>query len=111
MIVFFPGKMSEAMIAYVAGGGQAIEKWEASYTLMQKRTPLCFRGKEFCKLYDADELRLIATARRLGVRVVKVDRRGDKYQHVDLIGGPMLRALAEAKTELTPLFEDVASID
>lgn len=96
----FTGKLTDAMHAHVAADGQALEKWDKSYTLSQK-APVCFRGRDFVKLYDADEVRLIATARRLGVRIVKVDRPGTPNQHVDLVGGPMRRALAEAETGVT----------
>ena len=96
MIVLFKGLLSPERIAHVAAGGQALEKWDKSYTL-SGNAPLCFRGKDFVKLYDQDELRLIATARRLGVRVIKVDRRADATsQHIDLVGGPMRKVLAEA---------------
>jgi hypothetical protein len=95
-IVLFPGLRSADAIAHVEAGGQALELWDKSYTL-GPRAPRCFRGKDFAKLYDADPVRLLATARRLGVRVVVIDREGDRRrQHVDLVGGPMRRALKEA---------------
>ena len=39
----------------------------------------------------------MATVRRLGVRVVAVDRAGQPEQHVDLVGRPLQRAKAEAE--------------
>lgn len=47
-------------------------------------------------LFDADKTRLIATARRLGVRVIKVEREGEEGQHIDLCGKPFERACHEA---------------
>lgn len=62
--------------------------------------PACFhRYPEYAYLFDCNEERLRATARRLGVRVVKIhgvrdeSRRG---QHVDLCGGPLAKAREEA---------------
>lgn len=95
MIVLFKGYLSPAMREHIAGGGQALELWDKSYT-MTPTAPRCFRGRDFAKLYDRDELRLTATARRLGVRVIKVDRPGQPLQHIDLVGGPMRKAIAEA---------------
>ena len=59
--------------------------------------PACFRrAKEFAHLFDQDAERLVATARRLGVRRVVVSRRGQPQQHVDLCGGPLRKAVAES---------------
>jgi hypothetical protein len=95
--VLFSGLLSDALKAHVLAGGQALEKWDKSYTLAPT-APLCFRGRDFVKLYDQDKLRLIATARRYGVKVIKVDRPGQLHQHIDLVGAPMRRALADAET-------------
>jgi hypothetical protein len=94
-IVLFPGTGNPDALAHAASGGQSLEVWDKSYTY-GPRAPRCFRGKDFCKLYDQDAERLAATARRLGVNVVKIDRPGQPSQHLDLVGGPMRRALAEA---------------
>jgi hypothetical protein len=95
-LILFPGKRSAACIAHVEAGGQALEQWDKSYT-MTPTAPRCFKGKDFAKLYDDNACRLRATARRLGVRVVKIDHPGEPgKQHVDLVGRPMRRALAEA---------------
>lgn len=97
-IILFPGNRTPACIAHVQAGGQALERWDKSYTL-GPTAPRCFRGRDFAKLYDNDTPRLVATARRLGVRVIKVDRAGESgAQHIDLCGGPMRKALAEAQT-------------
>ena len=61
-----------------------------------KRAPICFRGtNKIGKLFDQNRERLIATAKRFGVRVIKVDHDGDAYQHIDLIGAPLKRAIEE----------------
>lgn len=92
----FLGLLNPATLAHVVAGGQALEKWGKAFT-HGPNAPACFRGKDFVKLYDHDRDRLIKTARRLGVRVVKVDRPGGDWQHIDLVGKPMERALREAE--------------
>ena len=101
MIFLFPGVANPDTFAHVMAGGQAVEMWDKSYTL-GPRTPICFRGKNFVKLYDQDEQRLIATARRLGVKVIKVDRPGQQSQHIDLVGGPMRILLAQCVKHQEP---------
>ena len=96
MIVLFPGLRTQAAIDAIMAGGQVLEEWDKSYTY-GPGAPTCFRGKNFVKLYDNDTDRLMATARRLGVRVIHVDRRGEPgAQHIDLVGQPMRRAIREA---------------
>jgi hypothetical protein len=46
-----------------------------------------------------DKTRLIATAKRFGVRVIKVERDGQPGQHIDLCGKPLERAQNLAKQE------------
>lgn len=80
-------------LAHADGGGQALflHPWGAPSRVK------CFDGVPWIgKLFDRDRARLVATARRLGVRVVKVDRDGQASQHVDLVGRPLERAKAEA---------------
>ena len=63
-----------------------------------KKVPACFaRSETFAHLLDYDHDRLVATARRLGVRVIKVDRQGRRGQHIDLCGRPLERAISEAE--------------
>ena len=64
--------------------------------------PKCFRqardaGKSWGHLIDNDRERLETTARRLGVRVIKVSRPGRNGQHIDLCGRPLERAMEECK--------------
>lgn len=86
-------------------GGQALHVWEptpeerAAFASRPKGLPACFaRSKLWCHLFDQDEARLRATVRRLGVRVVVVEHRRTEYQHVDLCGGPLARAIAECES-------------
>jgi hypothetical protein len=95
-LIIFPDLLMPEMVAHVKAGGQALEQWDKSYTY-GPRAPACFRGKDFVKLYDQDKLRLIETARGFGVKVIKVDRPGTLYQHIDLVGAPMRKALAAAE--------------
>lgn len=59
--------------------------------------PQCFQAaKVIGKLFDQDASRLEETARTLGVRRVKIDRLGHPWQHVDLVGKPLERAIVQA---------------
>lgn len=57
------------------------------------------RHKEWAHLFDQDEERLIKTVKRLGVRVIKVERRGQPLQHIDLCGKPLERAKAQCEED------------
>lgn len=59
-------------------------------------TPRVFKGKRYGYLLDTDRARLVATAKKLGVNVIKVDRLGVEGQHINLCGRPLLRAEQEA---------------
>lgn len=97
-------------IAYAMEGGQALH----THTIIANRdkAPGCFirdvdAGLEIAHLFDQNASRLCATARRLGVRRVVVEREGTPRQHVDLCGRPLERALEEcaaAERERMPLF-------
>lgn len=81
-------------LACAAEGGQAlfVHAWHGPSRIK------CFDGAPWIgKLFDQDRARLAATARRLGVRIVKVDRAGEPGQHIDLVGRPLQRARAEAE--------------
>lgn len=89
----------EEAIAHAGRGGQALHLHRVIPD--RRAAPRCFvaavdRGEDIAHLFDLDEVRLVATARRLGVRVVKIDRPGTARQHVDLCGGPLRKAIAEA---------------
>jgi hypothetical protein len=81
-------------LEHAAEGGQALHVFPATREL-RRRAPLPFkRTDEWGHLFDQDRERLIKTARALGVRVVVVDRRDTPYQHIDLCGGPLRKAMA-----------------
>lgn len=87
-------------IAHAAAGGQSLHLHRI--IVDRRKAPRCFvqavdRGEQIAHLFDQDEARLRQTARRLGVRVVVVERRGEEGQHVDLCGGPLRKALAECE--------------
>lgn len=82
-------------IAYAAAGGQALHLHR--YIIDRSKAPSCFkaaitRGQDIAHLFDQDEARLVDTVKRLGVRVISVERRGQPGQHVDLCGWPLERA-------------------
>lgn len=85
----------EAAYQFAGGGGQALHIISGRYAYLRKDTPSCFKGRgEIAHLFDQNEERLKRTARELGVRVLKVERTGQRGQHIDLCGGPLERARA-----------------
>jgi hypothetical protein len=63
-------------------------------------SPRCFRrdveqGLPIAHVFGTDAFRLRTLARRLGVRVVVIDREGTDRQHVDLCGTPLRKLLHE----------------
>lgn len=92
----FARKNYREAMAYAANGEQAllVHAWNGPSRYA------CFNGApEVGKLFDQDAARLVATAHRLGVRRVVVDREGQPGQHVDLVGEPLERAEREAQRE------------
>lgn len=98
MKIFRALEVEEAKL-HAMSGGQALHlhriigDWD--------KAPNCFkaainRGEDIAHLFDQDELRLIATAKRLGVNVVVVEHPGTPRQHIDLCGGPLKKAKAIA---------------
>jgi hypothetical protein len=87
-------------VAHALAGGQALHLHRI--IVDDKAAPACFvaavrRGEDIAHLFDQNLARLGATARRLGVRVVKVESRGTVHQHVDLCGLPLRKAKAECR--------------
>jgi hypothetical protein len=75
-------------------GGQALHVYGA----LDMPAPAVFkRHKTWAHLFDQDKGRLIKTARRLGVRVIKVHHEGRRGQHIDLCGRPLERAQEQAE--------------
>ncbi len=96
--------------AHVAAGGQALHVWCPVYDgpPAYPGAPACFRRSRvkhdgqhvWAHLFDDDTDRLQETARRLGVRVATVQRRGEPgRQHIDLCGVPLAHAIAECETQ------------
>lgn len=80
---------------YALAGGQSLLLHPSAWCVTAG--PSCFRGQGVIgKLMDQDVDRLTATARRLGVRRIVVDRPGQPEQHVDLCGAPLRRAMEAA---------------
>lgn len=95
----FAQKDLKAAYAYAESGGQALHVISGTFAYLRPGTPAVFKGREqIAHLLDNDLDRLWATARRLGVRVVKPERIGRVGQHVDLCGKPFDRALSECQT-------------
>lgn len=97
MRVFRDWEIDEA-IAYAAQGGQALHLHRV--IVDESRAPRCFvqavrRGEDIAHLFDQDAGRLARTARRLGVRVIKIERTGTARQHLDLCGKPLQRAIGQ----------------
>jgi hypothetical protein len=89
----------EEALAHAKTGGQALHCHRIIPD--RARAPRCFvaavdKGEDIAHLFDLDTERLKATARRLGVKVVFVDRGGTDSQHIDLCGLPLRRAKMEA---------------
>ena len=91
MIKFEMKEIREA-IAYSNRFGQAlhIHTINAGHKLF-KRYPVIGH------LFDLDKDRLIRTATKLGVRVIKIEYEGTARQHIDLCGKPFDRAVSEAE--------------
>jgi hypothetical protein len=84
-------------LSFAATGGQALHLHRI--IVNWARAPRCFvkeveAGRPIAHLFDQDEARLKATAKRFGVNVLLVERRGEPGQHIDLCGGPLKKAVA-----------------
>jgi hypothetical protein len=96
----FQWREIEAAVDYAAQGGQALHIH--NFIIDRDKAPACFKrdvdaGKQIAHLFDQDKNRLIATARRLGVRVILVEREGTDGMHIDLCGKPLERAVKECE--------------
>lgn len=100
----FGHKEVDAAIRFAGIGGQALHVWNgADKWARAVGAPSCFqRSKQAAHLFDQDAQRLTQTARRLGVRVIFIDKQGTDRQHIDLCGKPLQRAIAETKRTDTP---------
>lgn len=95
MKVFQQREIREAIL-FSESGGQALHMMDGSYAYLRADTPNCFKGRgQIAHLFDRDRARLIGKAKKLGVRIIKVERDGTLKQHIDLCGAPLQRALKE----------------
>ncbi len=99
MRLFYLREVREAKY-HAKQGGQALHLMYATNWI--SNVPLAFkRHSKYGHLLDANYDRLVATAKRLGVRCVVVCCPGSKdKQHVDLCGAPLKKAITEAIREL-----------
>lgn len=81
-------------VKYALEGGQALHVFPAIKELKHRAPSPFKRTGEWAHLFDQDKERLVKTAKKLGVRVIKVDREGTPMQHIDLCGGPLRKAKA-----------------
>ena len=90
----------DAAREHAASGGQALHL----HRIVFPHSPACFRaavdrGEDIAHLFDQDEQRLITTARKCGVRVIKLEKKGTPSQHIDLCGTALRAARAIANGE------------
>lgn len=86
--------------AYAEMGGQALHVISGTYAYLRPGTPAVFKKQDqIAHLIDNNVERLMATARRLGVRVIKVERPQRTGQHIDLCRKPLERAITECQQE------------
>jgi hypothetical protein len=90
--------ISEAK-AYAAAGGQALHVWDPGPGGWPRAPAVFQRTRPWAHLFDQDLDRLVATAKRLGVKVIKPGRVGGPGQHIDLCGAPLKKAMAESGGE------------
>ncbi len=94
MKLFKHREVKEA-IAYALAGGQALHVWNPTDE-ERRRAPIAFRARgPWAHLLDQNLDRLVQTAKRLGVKTIKVGKEGHRHQHIDLCAGPLCRALLE----------------
>ena len=80
-------------------GGQALHLFSSPG--LYPGAPACFKkSKKAGHLIDYDRHRLIRTAKRFGVCVIRIGRLGRRGQHIDLCGRPLEKAKAECEAKL-----------
>lgn len=95
---YFEQRQIKEALAYAHAGGQAVHVCRSAQFVTMKAPAVFRRSAQFAHLFDEDVERLMKTARRLGVRIVKVERVNREGQHVDLCAKPLDRAIAECNT-------------
>jgi glycerophosphoryl diester phosphodiesterase len=99
MKLFAQREIREAR-TYALAGGQALHLMAGSIADALPTAPNCFKNQKWNgHLFDQDKERLIKTVKRLGVRVIFVDREDTIGQHIDLCKKPLERAIEQANNE------------
>jgi len=94
LIALFEQRQFREALEHAAQGGQALHLMEWPGPDLPG-VPRCFRGRRYAHLLDQDRNRLIQTAQRFGICQIKTHTAGTRYQHVDLCGLPLERALEQ----------------
>jgi hypothetical protein len=87
----------EEAIQYAGEGKVALHL----HNVVFDESPLCFRmavrarKEPIGHLFDQNKARLVSTAKRLGVKVIFIDKEDTKDQHIDLCAGPLKKLLLE----------------
>lgn len=98
--VFTIMELDEAY-ACAAAGGQALHL----HNIVFDRSPQCFRsavegrGEWIAHLFDQNTWRLMELAKRCGIKVLYIDKRGTHRQHVDFCGVALQKLLAKLTLE------------
>lgn len=100
----------EEAVAFAATGGQALHLHRIIPD--RKSAPRCFvravdRGEPIAHLFDQNLIRLGATAKKLGVRVIIVERADTPRQHIDLCGRPLILAYAMLDADQGPKLAEI----
>lgn len=94
----FTSRQLQAAVDHALEGGQSLHLHR--YIVNRAKAPRCFldalrRGEDIAHLFDQNLDRLLATAKRLGVKTIRVEYEGTTRQHIDLCGQPLKAALLE----------------
>lgn len=96
MKIYLQRELREAY-AHAAEGGIALHIC-TSAGLVTAAAPGCFRrSQQFAHLFDQNLDRLLAMAKKFGVRVIRPQHCGTHRQHIDLCGRPLERAIAHVE--------------
>ena len=102
MTVFQQRRLHEAF-AFAAAGGQALHLIDGRFAYLRRDTPQVFKNRaQLAHLFDQNKERLVATAKKLGVQVIRVEYPDHLRQHIDLCAGPLRRALQLCETLPAP---------
>jgi hypothetical protein len=99
MKTFIGNRTIRLALTYSLAGGQALHIWYPSDE--KEETPICFTHYHvWAHLFDQNLARLRNLASILGVNQIVVERLGQKGQHIDLCGKPLIKAIDLAEKEL-----------